>query len=141
RDACAAGGLVDRELQMQARAGERRLVAGDDRLERACLLHPKLSFRRSGRVPFSRSSANVDVPWRGQVVAVDEPRLEPAGALVRNERPGAAGEEDGVEANAAAVGGRDDLAAVAAPGLDHAVDRARVELGSVGEDDERGFGT
>ena len=36
----------------------------------------------------------------------------------------------------AAVGRRDDVAALGPPGLDHPVDRARIELGPVGEDDD-----
>ena len=45
---------------------------------------------------------------------------------------------DGVEADAA-VARRDDVAAVCAPVLDDAVDRARVEIGPVGEHDDCGF--
>ena len=40
----------------------------------------------------------------------------------------------------AAVGGRDDVSALGPPGLDDPVDRARIELGPVGEDDDRGLG-
>ena len=40
----------------------------------------------------------------------------------------------------AAVRGRDDVAAVGPPGLDDPVDRARIELGPVGEDDDRSLG-
>jgi hypothetical protein len=107
------GGFVNGELQMQARVGERRLV-GDDRLQRPCLFHWTFSFRRVGRLPFPRSSANVDVPWRDQVVAGDEPSLEVAGSGVRDERPGAAGEEHGVETDTA-ICSRNDVAALAAP--------------------------
>ena len=93
----------------------------------------------SSRRSDSARVARVDVAGRRQVVAGDEPRgratLAPSsGTCV----PRGAREENGVEADAA-VGRGERVAAVRAPVLDHAVDGARVELGAVGERDDRGL--
>ena len=74
-----------------------------------------------------------------QIVAADEPRLYSPGARVRNLRPDRAGEQDGVEADAAVRRG-DRLPAQLAPRLDDAVDRPWIEIGTVGEYDDRRIG-
>ncbi len=65
-------------------------------------------------------------------------RRERLRALVGDVVPERPREQDGVEADAA-VGRGDRVAAVRAPVLDDAVDRARVEVGPVGERDDRGL--
>src|SRR5436309_4549019 len=67
------------------------------------------------------SSADVDVAWRGEVVADDETRVERSGALVRDSRPDTPGQEHRMEADAA-VGRRDRVAVLGSPRLDHPVD-------------------
>ena len=73
------------------------------------------------------SSAAVDVAWRGEVVAGNEPGLELARPSVRDARPGRPGEEHRMQPDTV-VGRRDDLVALVAPGLDDPVDCARVEV-------------
>ena len=95
---------------------------------------------RSSASPLRRvARALVDVAGRAQVVARDEARRQRAGALVRDARPGRAGEQDGVEADAAVARG-DDVAGVGPPVGDDAVDGARVEAGPVGERDDGRLG-
>src|SRR5581483_51568 len=74
----------------------------------------------NNRRPQLQLDVDVDVAGRAEVVAGDEPRGERAGALVRDLRPRASGEQDRVEADAAVARG-DGIAAACTPVGDHAV--------------------
>src|ERR1051325_9211646 len=92
--------------------------------------------RWCGRRRAGWSFPYVDVTRRPQVVASDEPGGKRARTLVWDLVPRRTCEQDGMQADAA-VGRGDDVAAVLPPGGDDAVERPRVEVGPVGEDDER----
>jgi hypothetical protein len=98
-----------------------------------------LWVRRDLLLPFHHSSTDVDVSWRGQVVARDESGLEAACPLIRYERPGRTAEQEGMEPDPA-VGCSHDVAALGTPGGGDPVDGAWIEARPVGEDDQRRLG-
>ena len=77
-------------------------------------------------------------PGCAEVVAGNEPHVEVAQAGVGDRLPLLAGDEQRVAA-LSAVGGRDERAAVGAPGGDHALDGFGREVGPVGENDDGGL--
>src|SRR5438067_387818 len=83
---------------------------------------PAAGLRRSGLAPArlqpsGKVICDIDVSWEAQIVARHEDGAEAAGAVVGHERPDAAGEHDGMAADAA-VAGRDDRLVPLAPGGD-----------------------
>ena len=86
--------------------------------------------------PSRKVICNVDVSWEAQIVARHEDGAEAAGPVVGDEGPGAAGEHDGVAADAA-VARRDDRLSPLARRGDDPIDRCRRELRAVDEHDDR----
>ena len=125
-----------------ARVRERRLVRRRaDADARACAQAPgrcrAISVRLTGfGVPFRTSSAKSTSPGGVRSSQATRRASSAARAFVRNSWPGGRASSTGCS-RGAAVGGRDDVAALVAPRGDHAVDRARIELGPVGEHDDR----
>ena len=81
----------------------------------------------------------IDVPWRAEVVARDEERLERSGALVRDGCPSGAGEQHRVAA-VAAVARRDHVGARLALQVATTRSIAAGASRAVGEDDDRRLG-
>jgi len=84
----------------------------------------------------SQIIGKIDVSWRVEVVAGHELGRQSPQTRVGHLAPGAPREQQGVQAYTA-VGGRYALGSLLPPGSDHSVDRTRVELGAVAEDDTR----
>ena len=80
----------------------------------------------------------VDVAGLAQVAALDQVGRDATQPLVGHIVPGGAVEQHRMEP-LTAVGRGDDRPGAVLPRRDDAVDRARVEVGPVGEDDERGL--
>jgi hypothetical protein len=80
----------------------------------------------------------IDVAWRVEVVAGHELGSQSPQTRVRNLVPGVACEQERVEPDTP-VRGRYALGSFLPPGGDHTIDRARVEVWAVAENDDRSF--
>ena len=118
---------------------ERRLV-GEDCFECPCVLHLDSLVSAFPSVRPARSHRRTSTsPGGGRSSQGTSRASSAARALVRDAAPGRPREQHRVEADAAVRGG-EDVSALGPPGLDDPVDRARVELRAIREDDDRRFG-